>query len=297
MQHRLIPNWYDTALMEWSSHWVELLGHHVHYLDEGDGPLLLCQHGGLGWSYSFNRLISHLREHFRIIVPDMPGYGLSWIGADGFSAELVNCANVLDELITVLRLEEITLMGINLGGPIAIGAAAQRPERIRGLALSGSVLWPVEDNPGVLRAITDSHMRVLPRLTQDRAMVTEFMSRTFPDIPERDQLITHLTAPFTDSRRRTAAAQMISSVLDDEFFLTDVKRGLRALADKPCAYLAGHNDPVYSADTINRLNEQFVSFRKFELEHPASYICLTQPEDVARLLISWYNTEVSTGTG
>ena len=55
-------------------------GVRIHYHDIGRGPALLLIHGGgpgaTGWS-NWNRNIGALSQQFRVIVPDLPGFGRS----------------------------------------------------------------------------------------------------------------------------------------------------------------------------------------------------------------------------
>jgi len=59
------------------SEFVEAAGARINYVDEGEGPALLMLHGKPTWSFVFRHLIGSLRERFRCVVPDLPGFGLS----------------------------------------------------------------------------------------------------------------------------------------------------------------------------------------------------------------------------
>jgi haloalkane dehalogenase len=49
----------------------------VHYVDEGAGPPLLLLHGNPTWSFLYREIIKGLRDSYRCIAPDHPGFGLS----------------------------------------------------------------------------------------------------------------------------------------------------------------------------------------------------------------------------
>lgn len=107
--------------------------------EAGDGPAVVLLHGGgpgaSGLSnYSHN--IEPLAEHFRVIVPDMPGYGRSTKGIDqrdpfGDLAEAVR--GLLDEL----GLRSANLVGNSYGGAAALRLALDTPERADRLVLMG----------------------------------------------------------------------------------------------------------------------------------------------------------------
>ena len=54
-------------------------GHRMHYLDEGrkELPTILMVHGNPTWSFFYRRLVTALKDKFRIVVPDHLGMGLS----------------------------------------------------------------------------------------------------------------------------------------------------------------------------------------------------------------------------
>ena len=49
----------------------------VHYFDEGEGPPLLLLHGNPTWSLIYREIVKGLRDRFRCIALDYPGFGLS----------------------------------------------------------------------------------------------------------------------------------------------------------------------------------------------------------------------------
>ena len=71
------PNWVSPALFPFESRFVEIEGSRVHYVDEGEGPVLLLLHGNPTWSFVYREVISCLRKEFRCIALDYPGYGNS----------------------------------------------------------------------------------------------------------------------------------------------------------------------------------------------------------------------------
>jgi haloalkane dehalogenase len=54
-------------------------GLRLHYLDEGnkDQPVVLLLHGEPSWSYLYRKMIPILSTHFRVIAPDLIGFGKS----------------------------------------------------------------------------------------------------------------------------------------------------------------------------------------------------------------------------
>ena len=66
-------------LYPFESHWLEIDGIQMHYLDEGprDAPIVLMVHGNPTWSFYYRNLVTALRADYQCIVPDHIGCGLS----------------------------------------------------------------------------------------------------------------------------------------------------------------------------------------------------------------------------
>ena len=122
-------------LYPFKSHYLDLNGLKYHYLDEGAGDPLVMVHGNPTWSFYFRQLIHALSPHYRAIVPDHMGCGLSDkpdIDAYGFG--LKDRIDDLEKLIDQLDLgNNITLILHDWGGMIGMGYAVRHPERIRRL--------------------------------------------------------------------------------------------------------------------------------------------------------------------
>ena len=58
-------------------HYLEIGGARMHYLDEGEGEVILCLHGEPTWSFLYRRMIPPLARHHRVVAPDFFGFGKS----------------------------------------------------------------------------------------------------------------------------------------------------------------------------------------------------------------------------
>ena len=56
---------------------LDLDGARIHYVDEGAGETLLLLHGNPSWSFLYRKMISELKDRFRCVALDFPGYGMS----------------------------------------------------------------------------------------------------------------------------------------------------------------------------------------------------------------------------
>jgi 2-hydroxy-6-oxonona-2,4-dienedioate hydrolase/4,5:9,10-diseco-3-hydroxy-5,9,17-trioxoandrosta-1(10),2-diene-4-oate hydrolase len=125
-----------TALRERT---VNVAGKPIFVAEAGDGlPVIMLHGGGPGASgvSNYSRNIDSLAKHFRVIVPDMPGYGRSVKGVDqsdpfGYLADMIR--GLLDEL----GVGTACLVGNSYGGAAALRLALDAPQRVGKLVLMG----------------------------------------------------------------------------------------------------------------------------------------------------------------
>ena len=104
------------------------------YADEGSGDeVLLFVHGLGSYIPAWRKNVVELRNDFRCIAVDLPGYGKSSKGK--YAGTLPFFAEQLIALLDHLQLEQVTLVGHSMGGQISMVTALQYPERIKRLVL------------------------------------------------------------------------------------------------------------------------------------------------------------------
>ncbi|MFF4269878.1 alpha/beta fold hydrolase [Streptomyces sp. NPDC001536] len=114
-------------------------GRKIFAAQTGDGPPVLLLHGGgpgASGVSNYARNIAELAKEYRVIVPDLPGYGRSTKGVDGtdpFGFLADGIRGLLDEL----GLEKAHLVGNSYGGACALRLALDTPDRVERMVLMG----------------------------------------------------------------------------------------------------------------------------------------------------------------
>lgn len=141
-----------AALYPFGDHWLELDGVRMHYLDEGprDGPPLVMCHGNPTWSFYYRTLIPALSAHYRVIVPDHVGCGLSDKPQD-YAYTLAQHIRNLEALLTHLDLQHITMVLHDWGGGIGMGYATRHPETVDRFVIFNTSAFFLPAIPGVLK--------------------------------------------------------------------------------------------------------------------------------------------------
>jgi epoxide hydrolase 4 len=122
---------------------VQLTHHHadlgdvrLHYVEAGEGPLVLLLHGFPQFWYQWRHQIPALVEAgFRVIAPDMRGYNLSDkpSGVRAYRVELL--ARDVERLILACGERTASLVGHDWGAMVAWIAAMRHPERVERLVI------------------------------------------------------------------------------------------------------------------------------------------------------------------
>ena len=110
------------------SHWIEIDGRILHYIDEGHGPTLLMVHGNPTWSFAWRQLIRDLSADYRVIAVDHLGCGFSEKpNADEYTLD--GHITRLTAFVEQLALTDVTLFAHDWGGAIGMGCAGRLPDK------------------------------------------------------------------------------------------------------------------------------------------------------------------------
>jgi pimeloyl-ACP methyl ester carboxylesterase len=112
---------------------VAVDGLELFYREAGpaDAPVLLLLHGYPSSSHMFRDLIPLLSDRYRVIAPDLPGFGQSAMPSrDEFSYTFDHLAAVIGRFTEVLGLKRFAIYVFDYGSPVGLRLAARFPERI-----------------------------------------------------------------------------------------------------------------------------------------------------------------------
>jgi len=138
-------------------------GHRRAFVRTGSGPALLLLHGIGNSCQTWAGVIDRLAETHTVIAPELLGHGASDKPRGDYS--IAAYANGMRDLLTVLDVEQATVVGHSLGGGIALQFAYQFPERCQRLALVGSGGLGPELSAGLRAATLPGAELVLTALT------------------------------------------------------------------------------------------------------------------------------------
>ncbi len=127
-----------------------------HYLEGGRGEPLILLHGFNANCDHFCRVSVHLRQHFRILAPDLPGFGATRLHENP-SFRIDDMALRVLDWLDAINVHQVYVGGNSMGAYLAAAMARHAPERIR-------ALWLLA--PGGLRSAQLS--AVMQEVAEDR---------------------------------------------------------------------------------------------------------------------------------
>jgi 2-hydroxy-6-oxonona-2,4-dienedioate hydrolase len=113
----------------------------IHYLEAGSGEPVVCLHGAgpgaSGWS-NFRGNLATLSKHYRVLLPDLPGFGLSDKPLHKDPKPVGFNARTLAAFFDSLKLDKVSLLGNSAGGATSCRFTIDYPQRVNKIVLMGS---------------------------------------------------------------------------------------------------------------------------------------------------------------
>jgi pimeloyl-ACP methyl ester carboxylesterase len=114
---------------------VEVNGISLHFVEQGEGPLVLLLHGWPETSHSWRHQIGPLADAgYRVVAPDQRGYGRTDAPAGVEHYTLLHLVGDVVGLIEALGERQAIVVGHDWGAPVAWHTALLRPDLVRGVA-------------------------------------------------------------------------------------------------------------------------------------------------------------------
>ncbi len=116
-----------------SVHKVEADGLRIFYRSAGDAaaPVLLLLHGFPSSSFMFRELIPRLADRYRVIAPDLPGFGFTEVPQDRkYVYSFDALAGTIESFTDALGLTRYAIYVFDYGAPTGFRLASRRPERV-----------------------------------------------------------------------------------------------------------------------------------------------------------------------
>ncbi len=279
--------WLDTSEYPFNSYYIKLGGHKLHYIDEGQGPTVLFVHGTPSWSFDFRNVIKKMRENFRCVAVDHIGFGLS-DKPEHYDYSTQNHSKTLERFVFEKKLDSITLVIHDFGGPIALNYAIRYPERIKNLVILNSWLWSSEGDSDFIKLSKMLKSPLLPFLYRYLNFSPRFiLPRSYGDHKLASRLLKHYTKPFSDKTQRNGALAFARSLLDDQGWFEELWNKRHTISTKPTLFIWAMKDPIIKPHYLDKFISGFTNSTTTRLETSGHFPQEEQSEIVTKSILGF----------
>ena len=261
-------------------------GTKIHYIDEGEGPVLLMLHGNPTWSFLYRKMVLSLKSDFRCIAPDFPGFGLSE-QPDSFDFFAESHSKVLEEFLTKLNVDRYILIAQDWGGPIGLSVAEKHPDKIIGAVLGNTWAWALKGKyqyEGFSWLMGGPIGRWMAKSFNGVWMV--FMKKGFYKKPSKEELKMY-KAPFAKKSNRIQTAIFPRELIKAYEFEKTVEKNLKKIGNIPVFFTWGIKDFAFKADQLERFKKHFPN-NQTHLLKAGHFWQEEKGEEASKLIREWY---------
>lgn len=274
----------SQELYPFESRWFESAVGAVHYIDEGpaDGGVrtILFLHGNPTWSFLYRHVIRELRDSFRCVAVDYPGFGLSVRPAEyGYTAR--EHAEIVKALVDDLGLDDFIVMGQDWGGPIGMWVAASAPDRVHGLVMGNTWFWPASGRSATAFSMIMSSTLVQWAIRNRNLFVKRMMPMGMARKLSREEK-RHYEDVQPSPAMREGAAVFPREIRDARPWMKELEsRVAETLSDKPLLLVWGMNDIAFKPKAyLPRWQETFSDSTVVRLPKAKHYIQEDAPGEI-----------------
>ena len=248
---------------------------HIYIGDEGKGFPLILIHGFLGSSKMWEPQINFFKNHFRVITPDLPGFGKSNKAKSHNSIQSI--ANLLMDCLEQKKIDKFYLLGHSMGGMIV-----QEMAKISGNKIIKLICYstgPRGEMPGRFETVDQSR----ENLKKNGLEITaKNIAKTW--------FVKGEEAEYFDICVEAGKQSSIEAV---DNALTAFKNwdGIETLKNikNETLIVWGNKDKSYNLDQVQTLNKNIPNSSLFVFEGCAHNVHLEKPEEFNRTIINYLN--------
>ena len=248
---------------------------HIYIGDEGKGFPLILIHGFLGSSKMWEPQINFFKDHFRVITPDLPGFGKSNKAKSHNNIQSI--AKLLLDCLDEKKIDKFYLLGHSMGGMIV-----QEMAKISGNKIIKLICYstgPRGEMPGRFETVDQSR----ENLKKNGLEITaKNIAKTW--------FVKGEEAEYFDTCIE-AGKQLSIETVDNALVAFKNWDGVETLKNikNETLILWGNKDKSYNLDQVQTLNKNIPNSSLFIFEGCAHNVHLEQPEEFNRTILNYLN--------
>lgn len=283
-------HWLDTSEYPFFSHYVNINGHKLHYIDEGHGEPILFVHGTPSWSFDYRNIIKTMKTTSRCLAIDHIGFGLS-DKPEHYDYSTQNHSKTLEKFVLEKQLGNFTIVVHDFGGPIGLNFAIQHPEKIKNIVILNSWLWSSKADPDFIRLTKILKSPLLPFLYRYLNFSPRFiLPRSFGNHKLSKHLLKQYTQPFANKIQRNGTLAFAKSLLNDQDWFEELWSNRQTISNKPTLFIWGMKDSTIKPHYLDKFVCGFPNSKITKIEMAGHFPQEEQPEMVAKAIQDFVNS-------
>jgi len=277
------------------SHYLEVKGSRMHYIEEGEGDPILFLHGNPTSSYLWRNIIPHLTDRGRCIAPDLIGMGKS--DKPDIAYRFFDHYAYLEAFIEKMGLERITLVIHDWGSGLGFHYAAEHPEKIKGIAFMEAIFRPMVWSAFPRGYRIGFQLMRMPYVGWFMISVGNFfISQLMPNAIARkltQEELAHYNAPYPDVKSRKPIRvwpQEIPIEGKPKDVHEAVSRYREWLKESPIPKILFYGEPggLIDAQSVAWIEEHFPNTETYSIGKGIHYLQEDNPHGIGEKLAEWY---------
>lgn len=220
---------------------IQVGDHQIAYLDGGQGPTIVMLHGITADSGNWTRFARYYTEHYRVIIPDLPGFGDS-SRIESASYSIPSQTERVHAFMQALGVSQFHLVGNSMGGYIGAYYAAQYPDQVLTLGLFDAAGVEAPNQTRFMKELFAGNNLMLPKDRDDFQRVLHLVMQDPPYIPSFvREVLADKAVKYRDFNRKVFA-ELKEQQLDLAPYLPKIKA--------PTLLLWGEQDQIIDTSSI-----------------------------------------------
>lgn len=268
MQNTLAAqNWLDKNEYPFQSNYLHTAKGKIHYIDEGQGEVILFVHGTPTWSFLYRNYIKELSKTHRCIAIDHLGFGLSDKPKDVLGTPSFHSKN-LNLLIDSLQLKNITLVVHDFGGPIGLSYAIKHPNNVSKIIVFNTWLWSTKDDKDAQKIDRILHSRLgnfiylntnfSPKILLKKAFYNKKMLSK--------NIHKHYRNPFPNKKSRYGLLNIGKSLIGSSEWYQLQWEQMDKIKNKPFLILWGEKDEFIKKNNLDKWVNKLTNCKTYIFE-------------------------------
>ena len=277
---------YHSSLYPFESKWTKIQGNNVHYIDEGDGNVLLFCHPSITSSFMYRDMIPELSKHFRCIALDFPGFGLSELSAT-YQHSIKSQAEVLRVFIDQMGLTAITLLMQEIGGHAAMQVFLEKPHLLQSIIITDTIIFPLSQYPKIKSMLNFVNGRFFRFLN----IHLNFLAWGMPRYGVRKRklerkVLREYQQLFQAKELRATVCDLLYELVVQEALLSNILSAFETTFNQlPALIIYGEKDPLSEFGIPQRTHQLFPNSTLHWIADEAHFPHEGAPLEMAELII------------